>query len=185
MRSQLAWDPLLGVLLLCVLSGCMDSGNDELKAWMQAERSALKSPLQPLPEAQPFTPQAYVVEHHQDPFRSERLSGDLQQERPLVATEQAPRIRVDQNRRKQPLEAFALDSMAMVGSLSSADQRVALVQVAQSLYPVQTGHYMGHNHGRVSRITDQGIELLETVQDASGAWIERSATLPLQEKATR
>jgi len=188
MRSRPAgyrhWGLLWLWLWLSALSGCMEAGNGELQAWMQAERNTLTSPLEPLPASRPFTPQAYVLEPHQDPFGSERLSGDWQAQ-PVVASRQVDRFRVDQDRQQQPLEAFPLDSMVMVGTISSPDQRVALVQVEQSLYLVRSGHYMGQNHGRVSRITDQGIELRETVQDARGVWIERAATLPLQEKATR
>jgi type IV pilus assembly protein PilP len=184
MSAQHVGGRLLGVLWLCALSGCMEASNEELQAWMQTERNSFKRPLEPLPEAQPFSPQAYLVEQHQDPFRSDRLSGDLYRP-PPVTPGLAARFRAEQIRPKQPLEAFPLDSMSMVGSISGLDQLVALIQVEQLIYPVRTGHYLGQNHGRVSRITEQAVELRETVQDGSGAWIERSATLSLQEKALK
>ena len=85
------------------------------------------------------------------------------------------------NRRKEPLEAYPLDAMTMVGSLDRAGQKVALVKVDQLLHQVRQGNYLGQNYGRVMRISESDITLREIVQDAAGEWIERSTTLQLQE----
>jgi len=86
-------------------------------------------------------------------------------------------------RRKEPLEAFPLDSMALVGSLVRAGQPVALVKVDSLLYQVRPGNYLGQNYGRVTKINETEVTLREIVQDAVGEWIERTATLQLQEKS--
>ena len=86
------------------------------------------------------------------------------------------------NRRKEPLEAFPLDSMTMVGSLDRAGQKVALVRVDTLLHQVRPGNYLGQNYGRVIRITESEVMLREIVQDAAGEWIERSTALQLQEQ---
>jgi type IV pilus assembly protein PilP len=51
------------------------------------------------------------------------------------------------------------------------------------LYQVKPGDYLGQNYGRITRITETQIVLREIVQDAAGEWIERPASLQLQEKA--
>ena len=51
-------------------------------------------------------------------------------------------------RRKEPLEAFPLDSMSMVGSVNKLGQPVALLRVDGLLYQVRVGDYLGHNYGR-------------------------------------
>lgn len=38
------------------------------------------------------------------------------------------------------------------------------------------------NYGRVTKITETEVTLREIVQDAVGEWIERAATLQLQER---
>jgi type IV pilus assembly protein PilP len=87
------------------------------------------------------------------------------------------------NRRKEPLEAYPLDSMRMVGSVTREGKPFALLKVDSLLYQVKLGDHLGQNFGRVTRIDETEVELREIVQDAAGEWIERSATLQLQERA--
>ena len=71
----------------------------------------------------------------------------------------------------------------MVGSFSRQGQPVALVKVDSLLYQVKPGNYLGQNYGRVVKIAETEITLREIVQDAVGEWIERPATLQLQERS--
>jgi type IV pilus assembly protein PilP len=86
-------------------------------------------------------------------------------------------------RRREPLEAFPLDSMTMVGSVAKQGTPYALLSVDKLLYQVRPGDYLGQNYGRINKITETEIVLREIVQDAAGEWIERAAKLQLQEKA--
>jgi len=87
------------------------------------------------------------------------------------------------NRRKEPLEAYPLDNMSMVGSVSREGKPFALLKVNNLLYQVKVGDYLGQNYGRVTKIAETEVTLREIVQDAAGEWIERSASLQLQERA--
>jgi type IV pilus assembly protein PilP len=51
------------------------------------------------------------------------------------------------------------------------------------LYQVRVGDHIGQNYGEITAISETEITLKETVQDAAGEWIERPATLQLQERA--
>ena len=62
-------------------------------------------------------------------------------------------------------------------------QPVALVKVDSLLYQVKPGAYLGQNYGRVTKISETEVVMREIVQDAVGEWIERVATLQLQENA--
>jgi type IV pilus assembly protein PilP len=73
--------------------------------------------------------------------------------------------------------------MGLVGSIVKAGQPVALVRVDNLLYQVKPGSYLGLNYGKVVKITEAEVTLREIVQDAVGEWIERIATLQLQEKS--
>jgi type IV pilus assembly protein PilP len=51
------------------------------------------------------------------------------------------------------------------------------------LYQVKVGDHLGQNYGRITKIDETEIAMREIVQDAAGEWIERPATLQLQERA--
>ena len=85
------------------------------------------------------------------------------------------------NRRKEPLEAFPLDSVTMVGSVTKQGVPYALLKVDGLLYQVKAGEYLGQNYGKILKISETEISLREIVQDAAGEWIERPTTLQLQE----
>jgi type IV pilus assembly protein PilP len=92
-------------------------------------------------------------------------------------------LRPDAARRKQPLEAFPLDSLDMVGTLGRGAGLVALVMAPDKVtYRVRPGVYMGQSDGRVTAITEDRIELVELVPDGAGGWLERPATVALDEQ---
>jgi type IV pilus assembly protein PilP len=175
---------LLGMAAIVSLSGCTSSGQDELQAWMQSERNSIKPSVQPIPAPTKFEPQAYLGERTTPPFSSEKLTSVLRgsQSAPVV---NAALIEPELNRRKQPLEAYPLDTMSMVGSLNREGQLVALVKVDNLLYQVRAGNYLGQNYGRVNRITETEVILREIVQDSVGEWTERPAALQLQEGSSK
>lgn len=170
--------------LVLVLAACSSSGQDELPLWMQAERNGIKPKVTPIPEPTRFIPQAYSSERLQEPFSTEKLASALRGS-PAVTPGNSTLIEPELNRRKQPLEAYPLDTMLMVGSLDQQGQLVALVKVDALLYQVRPGSYLGQNYGRVNRITETEIVLREIVQDSAGEWIERPAALQLQEDASK
>lgn len=174
---------LLGVIGL-VLIGCSGSQQDELQAWMQAERNSIRPDVKPIPAPTQFVPYAYGGQGLVEPFSGERLASILRAGQVTVGAKSAL-IEAEMQRRKQPLEAFPLDVMSMVGSLNKKGELVALVKVDQLLYQVSPGGYLGQNYGRVTKISENEIVLREVVQDAAGDWVERPAVLRLQEEASK
>ena len=51
------------------------------------------------------------------------------------------------------------------------------------LYQVKVGNYLGQNYGKVTKIAETEVTIREIVQDGVGEWVERIATLQLQEKS--
>lgn len=172
----------LAVLTLAVvgLAGCSSSEQEELQQWMIEQRNLTKPKVEPLPEPTKFSPQAYTQEGSIEPFSSQKLTQALNRDA-KQATSNAALIVPELSRRKEPLEAKPLDAVAMVGSLVKLGQPVALVRVDNLLYQVRVGNYLGQNYGRITKIAETEIVLREIVQDAAGEWLERSATLQLQE----
>lgn len=174
--QKLTWIALMVLPLL----GCASSGEDELRAWIAQERAQTKPRITPLTEPSVFHPEAYTAESGMDPFNPLKLTQALRRDSSQLASN-AALIAPEMARRKEPLEAFPLDTMAMVGSLNKASQPTALLKVDNLLYQVQVGAYLGQNYGRITKITETAIQLREIVQDATGDWIERPASLELQE----
>lgn len=162
------------------LTACSSSKQEELQQWMTEQRSMVKPRVEPLPEPTKFSPQAYTQEAAIEPFSSQKLTQALSRDS-KQATSNAALIAPELSRRKEPLEAMPLDAVAMVGSLIKLGQPVALVRVDNLLYQVRVGNYLGQNYGRITKISETEVALREIVQDAAGEWLERSATLQLQE----
>ena len=173
------------VLMCCAgatLVACAGSGDEELQTWMAEQRSMARPKITPLEEPKKFLPQPYTQRGTIDPFDPQKLTRALKRDSTQTAAN-ATLISPELTRRKEPLEAYPLDTMAMVGSLQKAGQPVALVRVDRLLYQVKVGNYLGQNYGRVMKVTETEVVLREIVQDATGDWIERPATLQLQEKS--
>jgi type IV pilus assembly protein PilP len=113
-----------------------------------------------------------------DPFSPQKLSVAIKQE----TRQQSALLTAELARRKEPLEAYPLDNMSMVGSLSKSGAPYALLKVDNLLYQVKPGDHLGQNYGKITGISETDITLRELVQDATGEWVERNSTLQLQEK---
>jgi len=170
--------------LSVLLAGCGGSDSEELQQWMTEQRSQARARVQPIPEPKKFTPQDYAQDAATDPFSNQKLTQALKRES-AQSTSNAGLIAPELTRRKEALEAYPLDSMAMVGSLIKTGQPVALLRVDNLLYQVRAGSYLGQNYGRITKIGETEIVLREIVQDGSGEWIERIAKLQLQEGSTK
>lgn len=158
------------------LTAC-GSEQDELQAWMDQQRHEVQPSVPPLSPPQKFNPQAYAGVGGAEPFSTQKLAGALRQE----ARQPNSAVAAELSRRKEPLEAFPLDTMNMVGSVNRKGQQFALLKVDGLLYQVKAGDYIGQNYGKILKITETEISLREIVQDAAGEWIERPTTLQLQE----
>jgi type IV pilus assembly protein PilP len=165
-----------------LLAACGQSGQEEVQEWMNQQRAVTKPKVDPIPEPKKFTPQAYNQEGATDPFSNQKLTQALKRES-AQSTSNAALVAPELARRKEPLEAFPLDAMSMVGSLSKEGKPVALVKVDNLLYQVRPGNYLGLNYGKIVKVDETELVLREIVQDAAGEWIERKATLQLQERS--
>ena len=175
--------PAVAVLAVSLaLAACTQSGQEELQQWMNQQRAQTRPKVEPIPEPKKFTPQAYTQERAGDPFSNQKLTQALKRESAQTTTT-ATLVAPELARRKEPLEAYPLDAMAMVGSLIKQGKPVALIRVDNLLYQVRPGNYLGQNYGRIMKVDETEVVLREIVQDSAGEWIERTATLQLQERS--
>ena len=159
---------------LVALGGC-SSEIDNLKTFVRDSDKDLPRRIEPLPAVKPFEPFAYEGFDLPDPFKPRKLSAPKEGSGGGIAP--------DLNRRKEPLEAFPLEQLKMVGTLSQGNDTYALVRADKTLYRVKKGNYMGQNFGLIMDVNDSEIKLKEIVQDSAGDWAERQSVLPLLEEA--
>ncbi|KDB52525.1 pilus assembly protein PilP [Sphaerotilus natans subsp. natans DSM 6575] len=163
---------------LAGLSGCSDP-HEELRAWMEEQRRVAKPQVSPLVAPRKFDPQPYAAFSQTEPFSSQKMQGALKQE----SRQPNSLLAAEMNRRREPLEAYPLDALMMVGSVVRGGRPYALLKADNLLYQVKVGDYLGQNYGRVTRITETEIALRELVPDTLGEIVERASTLTLQERA--
>ncbi len=112
-------------------------------------------------------PAGYSPVGKRDPFRSYLL--DLRQA--VVQTEE---------RRRQATESFELDQYRLTGLVTGTSQPMAMVEDPEGIgHALHIGSRIGRNAGRVTRITDTGIIIVEEYEDTSGRRVRVPITINL------
>jgi type IV pilus assembly protein PilP len=168
---------VLSVIAVGLLSACAGREQQELEQWMANLRNEIRPNVQKLPEPKKFTPESYRETSGIDPFNQQKLAAALRKEQ----SESSKILQAELNRRKEPLEAYPLDAISMVGSLNRGGSVVALLKADNLLYQARVGNYVGQSYGKITKIGETEVVLREIAQDAAGEWVERNATLQLQE----
>lgn len=86
------------------------------------------------------------------------------------------------NRDREILETFDLTTLKLVATMRMGENRVAMVEDRTGKgYIVRRGNYMGKNNGRVEKITDNSLYLVEQIVNPAGDIVDRQVTLTLKE----
>ncbi|WP_338845847.1 pilus assembly protein PilP [Massilia sp. W12] len=160
-----------------LLSGCGGDGVEEVKVWMKQETEKARPSVKPLPETKEFVAAEYTSKEQVEPFNPAKLLVVLDR----LSAKNSSGLKPDRDRNKELLESFPLDTIKMVGVLQKKGVIIGLVQVDKSLFQVKAGQYLGQNEGKITKISETQIDIKELVQDPTGDWVERAATLELQE----
>ncbi len=163
-------------LLLCAgLVGCSSEEHGDLRSFVREADKLPHGRIPALPEVKPYEPFTYSAFDLTDPFKPRKI------EPPKNAGSGS--LAPDLNRRREPLEAYPLESLRMVGTLEQNKQMFALVRAPdQALFRVKNGNYVGQNFGRIVGISESSVKLKEIVQDSGGNWEEKEQALLLQEE---
>jgi type IV pilus assembly protein PilP len=163
---------------LVLLASCGGEEFGDLKAELNERSKDFRGRVDPLPQVRPYEPVPYTAEGVVDPFRPDRIDVASGSRGPRVETS---KMAPDLNRPKEPLEAFPLESLQMLGTITQNRDTFALVKAGPNLYRIKKGNYMGLNFGVVTGIDEIQINLKELVQDGQGEWVERATALQLVE----
>ncbi|MBX3646805.1 MAG: pilus assembly protein PilP [Rhodocyclaceae bacterium] len=162
---------LMGCLML---AACGGEDHQDLRQWMKESTKDFKGKIPPLPEIKSFPTVAYEAGDLVEPYNASKIEPERKAG--------GGGIKPDLDRRKEPLEAYPLESLKMVGTLTKGKMVHALVQADKNLHQVKIGNYMGQNFGIITDINETEVQLKELVPDSLGDYTERTSTLQLQEK---
>ena len=159
-------------LFSTALVACSGDKEDDLDKFMATAANDMGKTVEPLPEVLPYTPLQYNADGIlSDPFKARK------------AANKSGALQPNTNRLKEALEAYPLESLKYVGSLSKSKLSYALIKTPDNtVQQVKVGNYIGPNFGLITKIDETSISLKEIIQDdLTGDWVERTASINLQE----
>lgn len=167
------------LVVLCTLSlqGCGDAAIRDLREFVDTAYQDKKPEIEPLPIIEPYKGFEYSAEELSDPF----WMGNIVNAESVEGREIEKR---DTNRRREKLEEYPLDSLAMVGTITQKGVPWVVVQTLdQSAHLATIGNFLGQNEGRIKEIfpEEQKMVLVENVADPSGRLVAREIELQIDE----
>lgn len=161
---------------LTTLGGCSSGSFSDIDKFMADTRAKPRGEIEPVPIFKPYTIFRYNAAANRSPFEVPVKVKEI------ASLARKSNVKPDQNRVKEQLESFNLESLSMVGTLEQKGQMWALIDDGQgSVHQVLTGNYMGRNHGRIIEVRHDSIAVLEIISNGKDSWIERPRTLKLKE----
>lgn len=161
----------VGLCLLASLVACNQDMSD-LQQYMDTVKARPAAPIEPIPEIKPYVRFIYPG-HEVDPFDADMLKPEQ-----TPGTEGG--VSPDPNRVPEFLESFPLDSLRMVGTVYQGKDLWALIRIPDgAVHRVKVGNYMGKNHGKVTKVEETRVGLLELVDNGFGGYKEQENAIAL------
>lgn len=164
------------LLLPCftlLISACSQDISD-LNAFIEQTKTKHVGSVEPIPQFEAYTNFIYSANELRDPFEPafQMEGGNEVADKPT-----------HNQRPREPLEHFPLDTLRMVGVLERGDQIWGLIKDPQNIvHRVKVGNHAGTNEGEIVSVSEEKIELLEVVADGMGNYVERNAVLSTGEQ---
>jgi type IV pilus assembly protein PilP len=161
--------------MVAVLSACADRSFTDLDDFMDEKRALPGGVVQPIPTFEAYEAFAYAAATLRSPFDRPMNA------RQLAALSAPTMVRPDENRTKNYLERFSLDTLAMVGTLQRDNFNWSLIKDPEGrIHRIQLGSFLGRDHGRIAEMGDAFVAVIEIVSDGTETgWVERPRTIEL------
>ncbi len=159
------------------LSACGGGSFSDLDAYMADEKAKPSGRIKPIPAFKAYKTFNYSAAGMRSPFQKPVNVKEI------VRRQSNSNVKPDENRTREFLEQYSVDSLSMVGTLEQDGTLWALMQDrAGGIHRITAGNYMGRNHGRVVEATPGYVALIEIVSDGVDGWVERPRTIKLKSK---
>ena len=185
MRRNGVFRTIVTLLVVCVpLAGCGGGSMADLRGYVADVKTRKGTRIEELPPIEPYVVYTYPCDgaiacaDPFEPFFLEPPRPPLGAENQVASNGLSP----DFDRNREELENFPLDGLRMMGTLEKQEQFWGIVRGPDAIiHRVQVGNYIGQNHGKITNISEDRIEVLEIISDGRGGWEERSAEIALAE----
>jgi len=167
-----------------MITACSNSGVSDLEAFTAKVKAENPGKVEPLPELKPFEKYTYssYLGELKDPFVTWATINPKVDNSPKSNGEKDG-VSPDGSRVKETLESYPLETLTMMGTLEYDSAHWGLIKAPDGIiYRVKSGNYIGQNYGKISKVSDEDITLIEIVSDGLGGWENRSAGLSLNEE---
>lgn len=142
----------------------------DLRQYVDEVKARKTAQIPPIPQMKQYEAFAYQEGGRRDPF----LPTIPERDRSSAGNG----LRPDENRNKEPLEEFPIDSLRMVGVVNYNGRQYAMVKAPDGvIHRVSVGDHLGQNYGKITKISETEIDLVEIIADGFGGFIERQAML--------
>ncbi len=183
-RQLLVLSAAMAMALL--FSGCEGDMTD-LESYVAEVTSRQSSDIEPPPEINPYIGFDYEASGRRDPFTPPTGVAARETTKAEPVVENKPKTinqleltdeRPDPDRKPGDLESMPLDAIRIVGIVQWEGKPWALVRSSEPyVYRVTVGDYLGQNYGKITDISQRGVQLRELIRDGFGAWRLRRATI--------
>lgn len=171
--------PFFSIILgLSGIIGCAEQDSSDLSRFVSEVKARPKTQIEPLPEIKLVEPFVFKPNGLRDPFKPNEK---IEQAETIGVAGGLGGIKPDMTRRREELESYPLDSLRMVGTVKKEGMWALIKAGDKTIHRVHVGNYIGKNHGKIIRIVEDKIELMEIVPDKPGTWREQQTSLALAE----
>jgi len=185
MKTNRRASPLLIATLgiVALLQGCSQiNDTSDLRQFVLETQARPSGRIDPLPEFKAYESFLYRATSLRGPFE-QLVRVELTQEEEALG----PRddLKPDFDRPKEPLEAFKLENLRMVGTIHMHEQGelTALIRDDNGeIHRIKRGNYVGRNYGEIITVNETQLDVLEIVQNGRDGWMKRPRNIVLVEQ---
>ena len=155
-------------VLVVGLAGCGSDASPDLVRYVERVDARPAPAIDAIPEPAPYVPYRYTPGGRRAIFT------------PSLPASAAGNdgLRPDRSRPAEPLEAYSLDALTLVGVLRMRGASQALIKTPGGIvHRVGVGAYLGQHDGRVTAIAAERVSLVEIVPDGQGGYTQRDTVL--------
>jgi type IV pilus assembly protein PilP len=169
-RASLKWLTMTAASLATLLLAACGPDMADLRQYVEEVKNRKNAQVEPIPQMKQYEAFSYQEGGRRDPFVPTIPQRD--------SNTANSGLRPDENRNKEPLEEFPIDSLRMVGVVNYEGKQYAMVKAPDSvIHRVTVGDHLGQNYGKITKISESETDLVEIVADGFGGFTERPATL--------
>lgn len=169
-------------LAALALSGCITvEDTTDLKRFVQETNAKPAGRIDPLPEFKPYESFLYRATSLRGPFQPLIRIEPTEEDEQLVKNNLKP----DFDRPKEPLEAFKLEQLGMVGTiqmLTNGELSALIKDGNGEIHRVHSGNHIGRNYGEITLVNETQLDIVEIVPNGRDGWMKRPRNLVLLEK---